>query len=150
MRNTWNVFTGTASHPNPNPYAGPTPGAPGPPPGPAPGPAWGARPFGSPAPAPLFPLLGPSLSPPPAPWTPVSNAPTPIIGCNWHMHRVDPRDLNAHMIRDVQHGMNVLMPWDYPCAAAGSTRNHSVRFRAQFTPRNKYLHSISVEQLGMD
>ena len=71
-------------------------------------------------------------------------------GCDWRMHRVDPRDLDSHMIRDVRHGMNVLMPWNYPRAETGSTLNHAVRFRAQFTPRNEYLRSIDTERLGTD
>ena len=63
---------------------------------------------------------------------------------------MDPRDIDSHMIRDVQHGMNVLMPWNYPRAKTGSTRNHAVRFHAQFTSRNEHLRSINTERLSTD
>ena len=46
------------------------------------------------------------------------------------------------MIRDIQHGMNVLMPLDYPRAETGSTCNHDVHFRAQFTARDDYIRSM--------
>ena len=64
------------------------------------------------------------------------------------MHRVDPRNIDANMVRDVVHGMNTLRPWNYPRAETGSYLNHAVRFRAHFASKTEYLRSIWHARLG--
>ena len=65
------------------------------------------------------------------------------------MHRVDPRTIDALMIRDVRNqGISTLRPWYYPRPETGSVRNHAVRFRAQFADKISYLRSIWEARLG--
>ena len=64
------------------------------------------------------------------------------------MHRVDPRTIDAHMIRNVPHGIDTLRPWRYPRSETGTTRNFAVRFRAQFASKDDYLRSIHHARLG--
>lgn len=39
-----------------------------------------------------------------------SGDPDPLEGFDWRMHRVDPRDVHRHMVRDRIHGLNAIHP----------------------------------------
>ena len=73
-----------------------------------------------------------------------------LDGCDWRMHRVDPRNLHEFMVRNVPHGINTLQPWRYPRPETGTTRNFAVRFRAQFATKDSYLRAIHHARLGHD
>ena len=117
----------------------------------------------TPPPAPPAPLAPtPSLFPaPPTPPSP-PNPPSPthsdasgdlhpdLDGCDWRMHRVDPRNIDTLMVRDVPHGISTLRPWRYPRPETGTVRNHAVRFRAQFASKDAYLRSIRDQRLGTE
>ena len=56
-----------------------------------------------------YPFTGPPAPTPP----PTASGASPsgdLDGCDWRMHRVDPRNLDSHMVRGVLHGINTLRP----------------------------------------
>ena len=77
-----------------------------------------------------------------------SNSSGDLDGCDWRMHRVDPRNLHEYMVRNVPHGINTLQPWRYPRPETGTMRNFAVRFRAQFATKDSYLRAIQHARLG--
>ena len=142
--------------------------APSVPPPPPPAPA-AAPPAPSPAPPPRSPP--PSFTPyppPPRPSVPdprspgspggdsgdepcsVGSAHDDLDGFDWRMHRVDPRNLDRHLVRDALANVDTLRPWRYPRPETGSMRNHAVRFRAQFANKPDYLRAIWYARLGTE
>ena len=151
-----NPAPATSAAAAPPPPPGGLPGAPSgeavpPPGGSAPPPDGFAPPPGAPVPLPSgpAPLPGGFAPSPPPPPVATSTGPIPDLdGCDWRMHRVDPRHIDSYMVRDVPHGINTLRPWRYPRPETGTTRNFAVRFRAQFSSKTDYLHSIALPRLG--
>ena len=71
-----------------------------------------------------------------------------LTGCDWRMHRVDPRNMSRHLVRRRLHDIHTLQPWRYPRPETGSNINFATRFRAQFADKYSYLQSIYTERLG--
>ena len=155
-----------------NPGIGiPVPGHGGPAPGhgaPAPGHGNPAPGVAIPIPVPVAPVPGPPVHPPagpspapvpagghgggaPPPGAASAPAPDPLlVGCDWRMHRVDPRNLDSFMVRDVLHGISTLRPWLYPRPETNNQVNHAVRFRAQFSSKADYINAIAHPRLGSE
>ena len=105
----------------------------------------------APAPTPVPPIPpGPSPSPAPAPAAAAPPVFPDLDGCDWRMHRVDPRHIDTYMVRDVPHGINTLRPWRYPRPETGTIRNFAVRFRAQFSNKDDYPRAIALPRLGSE
>lgn len=106
-------------------------------------------PAGPPAPGSGPPMGGPPGDPydPPSFSTDGDADPS---GFDWRMHRVDPRNLDRHLVRDTLTNVDTLRPWRYPRPETGSIVNHAVRFRAQFASKPDYIRAIWYPRLGTE